>query len=168
MTAPLLPKAEGAGWLFIFIAVSQVAFPLLLAALGAVMALTDAQVPQIFEFEPGTARNVFGAFATVGALCLPANFALRRAMLTEEHVKARYRNVEKVYRHYVIVYLVISTLCQVPAALALVHYVFLGGSVVEFVILCVYAAALGVAFLPSRRRLDKLMRAVAPPAEVQP
>ena len=140
------------------LATLMLAAPLLYVALGLVF-LKSRRLPQLAELDEKVSDIIFFAFVAASVLGFLLAVTLRRSMLTETRVVQYFRSMGHVAQHCTQVHLLVFALCQSAALMGLVYFL-ISGNLRRMVLLAAASVLFLLVLLPSRSKLEALMRAV--------
>jgi len=138
--------------------VLMLAAPALYVALGGVF-LATGRLARLARLDERVSDVVFFALVAASVLQFLLAVTLRRSMLRESRVVQSFRSVGHVAQHCTQVYLLSFALCQGAAVMGLVYFL-ISGNLRRLVLLAGASVLFLLVLLPSRLKLETLMRAV--------
>ena len=140
------------------IALAMLAAPALYVVVGLVF-LNEEVRSGLPQLEADVAGLLFAAFATIAALSFALAMWLRGRLLSVEYATRRLDSLSAAAGHYLHLTVIGLSLAETSAVLGLVYFL-LTGSIMRMMLLAAAGVAFSLVLLPSRSRLDAMLRTV--------
>ena len=144
-------KARLVAWLML-------AAPALYVVIGLVL-LESRNLPHLANLDARVRNILFYVLVGIAIIDFLVVSALRAAMLSQRYVARHFRSMKQVAQHYGQVNILVGAICQSPALTGLVYFV-LTGELRRMVILAGASVLFSLVLLPSRTKLQELLRTI--------